>query len=247
MKYYVEKIKKFQPFDLYAYPSTAYLLANFCNRNNVDLRFSCVFTSSEMLFDHQKEEIKKAFRCRIFDWYGSAERVSAIAHCENENYHEIPSYSIVEYLPIGGEKYEIVGTGLHNFAMPLIRYALKDIVEIADESSPCSCGRPFKRIKTIHGRTTNLIITPDQRKISIVNHIPWGMRNIIEIQFIQKKLDEIDVLVVGTSLFSEKDIAQLKKRLKDYISPDIKYRIQKVDKIERTPMGKFNAIIQETK
>ena len=78
MIFYIEEIKKYKPFDLNAYPSAAYLLANYCKRFGVDLKFSAVFTSSEMLLEYQREEIEREFSCKIFDWYGDAERVAAI-------------------------------------------------------------------------------------------------------------------------------------------------------------------------
>ena len=69
MKCYVAEISKYKPYDLYAYPSSAYVFANFCKRYGIDLKFSCVFTSSEMLFEYQKDEIENTFGCKVYDWY----------------------------------------------------------------------------------------------------------------------------------------------------------------------------------
>lgn len=245
MKLYVEEIKKYNPYDLYAYPSSAYLLANFCKRYGIDLKFSCVFTSSEMLLEYQKNEIESAFHCKVYDWYGSAERVAAIGHCEHGNYHEMSDYSIIEYIPRDNGTYEIVGTSLNNYVMPLIRYRLGDIIELEDGTDICSCKRHFKRIKRMHGREASFIITPEQRKVSILNHIPWGIDNLIEIQYIQKKIDEIEVRIVTQASFNKNDLAVLQERLKTHISPNIRYIMKKVPYIERSSLGKFQAVIQE--
>ncbi|MBN1354203.1 MAG: phenylacetate--CoA ligase family protein, partial [Candidatus Omnitrophica bacterium] len=121
--YYIDAIKKVRPFDLYAYPSTAYQLASYCGKRGRQLGFSCVFVSSETLVDYQRKAIEDNFGCKVFDWYGSAERVSAICSCEEGMYHEVSDYSLTEYMPHGGCMYEAIGTTFHNYIMPLIRYS----------------------------------------------------------------------------------------------------------------------------
>ena len=162
MKFYVAEIRKYKPYDLYAYPSSTYLFANFCKRYGIDLKFSCVFTSSEMLLEYQKDEIENTFGCKVYDWYGSAERVAGIGHCEHGAYHEISDYSIIEYLPVNDGQYEIIGTTIHNDVMPLIRYKVGDIIELDD--TKCDCGRNFRKIKKILGRNDDFIVLKDGRR-----------------------------------------------------------------------------------
>ena len=154
-------------------------------------------------------------------------------------------YSIVEYLPKDDIGYEVVGTTLYNHVMPLIRYKLGDIVGINHDAKICRCGRGFPMIKKIYGREAEFIITPEGKRISIVNHIPWGINNLIEMQLMQNNIDEIDVLVVTTPLFKEKDFTVLERRCKDYISPNINFTIKKVAKIERSSLGKFKTVVQK--
>ena len=84
-----------------------------------------ILTSSETLVPEQKMVIEQAFMCKVFDYYGMAERAAAIHTCEHGSYHIVPEYSIVEFVRNGTLEdgyYEIVGTSLNNNAMPLIRY-----------------------------------------------------------------------------------------------------------------------------
>ena len=239
---YAGEIKKFGAEDLYAYPSTAHLLADFCIRRETTLSFTAVYTSSEQLFDHQKETIEKAFTCRVFDWYGQAERVAGIGHCAHQNYHVMEDYSFVEFLPASDELHEVVGTSFHNRIMPLIRYRTGDLVELEADDS-CACGLAFRRVKRISGRETACLRTPDGRFVSILNHIPRGVRHLREIQFVQDSLETIRLKVVTDETFSAADQALLLKNAREHISHDIHFKVERVSHIERSRTGKFIPVV----
>lgn len=242
MWFYTEEIKRYKPFDLDAYPSTAYTLANFCKRFGVDLNFSAVFTSSEMLLDYQRQEIERTFGCKVFDWYGNAERVAAIGECEYGVYHEMSDYSIIEYLPQEQSQYLVVGTTLHNFVMPLIRYKTGDVVFL-DGNKSCGCGRAFREVDRILGRNEDLIITPDGRKIAGLSNLFKGIKFLKEAQLIQKALDLIEVNIVVTGRYSKEYENIILKKLYEYIGTDgIKYSIKNLNHIEREASGKFSFV-----
>ena len=54
-----------------------------------------------MLTQTQRTNIEGRFQCRLFDHYGSSERVAIIGTCEAGNYHVEPDYSYVEYEDCG--------------------------------------------------------------------------------------------------------------------------------------------------
>lgn len=239
---YIEEIKKYKPFDLDAYPSTAYILANFCKRFNVDLNFTAVFTSSEMLLDYQREEIESTFGCKVFDSYGNAERVAVIGECEYGVYHEMSDYSIIEYLPQEQGQYQIVGTTLHNSVMPLIRYRTGDLVFL-DGNKSCHCGRSFREIKSILGRNDDFIITPDGRRIPGLSNLFKGVEFLKEAQLIQKGLNFIEVNIAVTDRYSKEYENTILKKLHEYIGMEgINYSIKNVDHIEREAGGKFKFV-----
>lgn len=243
MMFYVEEIKKYQPFDLNAYPSTAYLLANYCKRFGVDLDFSAVYTSSEMLWEYQKEEIETVFCCKILDWYGNAERVAAIGQCDHGHYHEFPDYSIIEYLPQEEGQHEIVGTTLHNVAMPLIRYRTGDAV-LFNGNKQCSCGRTFTIINRILGRSDDFIVLPNGRTVGgTCNNVFKGLSFIKEAQIVQREPDHIEILYVTLQKSSSTHEEMILERLHKYIgSEGIRYVLNNVDQIQRDGRGKFKFI-----
>ncbi len=82
LKCYIDKLKRFKPVAFEGYPSTVYILARYLASKNSTFPLKAVFTSSETLFPIQKEVIEKTFECKIYDFYGMAERVLFATECE---------------------------------------------------------------------------------------------------------------------------------------------------------------------
>ncbi len=58
-----------------------------------------------------------------------------------------------------GETGEVVCTGLTNYAMPLIRYRLHDVVVPSDEECPCGVRLPL--LKSVEGRLNDFLIASE--------------------------------------------------------------------------------------
>jgi phenylacetate-CoA ligase len=133
LRAYYEALRAFQPVVLDGYPSSVYVLAKVLLNSGERLPLKAVLTSSETLFDFQREAIEKAFECRVFDYFGAAERVVFSVECEQHSGHHLcEEYGLCEIvdgdhrpLPPGQEG-TVVGTTLHNLGMPLIRYLTSD-------------------------------------------------------------------------------------------------------------------------
>ncbi|GAH54989.1 unnamed protein product, partial [marine sediment metagenome] len=73
---YIEKIRKFKPDFIQAYPSAITILARFMKKNNIE-PFSSVkalLCGSENLYPWQRELLEEVFQCRVYSWYGHAEQ-----------------------------------------------------------------------------------------------------------------------------------------------------------------------------
>lgn len=241
---YLEKIQEFRPDVLNAYPSTAFLLAKYLRDSNQELPLKTVFTSSETLSDNQRKIIEDTFQCPIFDWYGQVERVAAIGQCIKGSYHIQEDYSIVEFLETDSGL-EIVGTHLHNYIMPLIRYKTTDTVELGNNKCPCGCN--FRNIGKICGKNSSYyhILTNAGIKITSFGYIPMGVNNIIETQFIQEKISELIINVTTNGNFCEKDKEQLIKNTLERTSSDMNVIVNEVSEIPRGPNGKFVSVINK--
>ena len=237
---YVDRIVAFEPAVLYAYPSAASVLARLFGALGVRHRFPLVFTSSESLSPEMRRLIEDAFEAKVYDWYGQAERVAALGQCRCGSYHAQEDYSLVELVdsPNGCE---IVGTHFYNFVMPLLRYRTGDEVRPGDGA--CACGSAFRTVAAVHGRNPGVLMTSDGVQIPITNHMPRGVDNLLETQFVQEKAGEVIVKVVTNGRFTDRDRAALTQGVLEHTSPHMKVEVREVDHIPRGPNGKFVPIV----
>ena len=241
-RFYIKKLNEFKPEFIYAYPSSIYLLARFVSQANANIPLNAIFTSSETILPHQRSLIEEAFKCPIYDWYGQAERVSAIGQCEKGAYHIMEDASITEVIETQYGM-EIVGTHLHNYIMPLIRYRTGDIVNLSDKK--CDCGRHFPVVSNIQGRVVNYILTPEGNRfaLTLLCYCFDDVSDIYETQFVQHNKNELMVNIVKGQGFVEGDKDKMINSIKNHISPNLKVVINEMKEIPRGPSGKFQLLV----
>jgi len=245
MPYYLDAIRHFQPRMIYAYPSAVYLLAEYVLRNRLQLGLGAlrgVVTSSETLSAGQSSAIEKAFGCPVFDWYGLAERVVFIGTCGHGAYHLFEDYGYTELLPIDESRFQLVGTGFINNAMPLIRYRTGDVVEL-DEDQNCPCGSPFRKIKAIEGRMDDLVRLRDGTIIGRLDLIYKGLEGIREAQIVQNTYDDFTIRAILDDNCNCNTLDRLRDNLYSRLGNNVRLVIERVPAIERTTTGKFAAVI----
>lgn len=252
IKHYLKKLQKFKPVAVEGYPSTVYLLAKFLNDSGNTFPVKSVLTSSETLYPLQREAIEKAFECKVYDFYGMAERVLFSTECNSHTDHHLNfEYGLTEIVddknnPLGeDEKGFIVSTSLQNYGMPLIRYKTSDISAI--KSQQCSCGRHMPMLEKITTKAEDIIVCPDGRLISpsILTHPFKPIENIEESQIIQEDVNNITIKIVKKEGFKKEDEGKLLEGLRHRIGDDIKLNIEYVTKIERPASGKFRWVISK--
>ena len=252
LDFYVRKLLKYKPAAIEGYPSTIYILAKYLNTNNIKLPVKAVLTSSETLHLIQREAIEKAFSCKIFDYYGMAERVVFATECrEHKGHHLNFEYAINEIVDKDNnllgqdQRGYLVGTSLHNFAMPFIRYKSSDITSI--KSDLCACGRSMPLIEDVATKAEDIIVTPEGNMISpsSLTHPFKPLVNIEKSQIIQNKLDEIIIKIVPRPSYSEDDTKKLINEFQSRVGNSVKINIEYVDDIERTKSGKFRWVISK--
>lgn len=250
LTHYYEALDAFRPQIVDGYPSSLYVLAKVLLNRNQRMPLKAAVTSSETLFDFQREAIEKAFQCRVFDYYAAAERVVFAVECDHhQGHHLCEEYGVTEILDEGGtalpagQEGVMTGTSLHNIGMPMIRYQTTD--RTALKAASCDCGRPLPLMEDVTTKAEDMLRLRDGRLIppSVLTH-PFKPLDCIEAsQIVQQDLDHLIVRLLPRSEYSEHHGKQLVRDLKARLGQDMKIEIQLVDTMPRTARGKFKWVI----
>ncbi len=165
----LEWLQKHNPDYLLSHPTNLRELARLSLTGGVKLpSLREVRTFGETLPQDLRAMCREAWGVGVADVY-SAEEVGYIAlQCPgHEHYHLQSEHLLIEILDDRGRPCppgaigRVVVTTLHNFAMPLLRYALGDYAEVGP---PCGCGRGLPVLTRILGRSRNMLVLPDGQR-----------------------------------------------------------------------------------
>jgi len=253
---FLTELKKFNPSFIQAYPSIAFLVAQYINQTNQSGHYDfikVIFCASEKLFAFQRNEIKKAFNCRVIDCYGHSERAVLMQQCEQEgNLHIIPEYGYTELIDNEGRVIkepgklgEIVGTGFNNYAFPFIRYRTGDFALLAGTS--CACGRNYTGVTEIQGRSGDYLVTPSGKLLSptLVEFAFDSLRNVREWQVIQRNKNLIEVVMVPEENYDHKSEIHLKNELLKIINEMVNVEITYQDTIQKPENMKHRFVVSD--
>lgn len=249
---YFEALAKFTPAVLDGYPSTLYVLAKYLQSRGEKFPLRAAVTSSETLYDFQRSVIEESFACRVFDYYALAERVAFSNECEqHQGNHLAMEYGATEIVDQEGRPVprgsvgRLVGTSLHNLAMPLIRYVTNDMTAVRQRS--CACGRALDVMDDVTTKAEDLLTLKDGRLISpsVLTH-PFKPLDCIEgSQIVQTAHDAVTVRIIPGAAYTAGHTQHLVAALKERLGEDVRIDVQMVDRLEPSPNGKFKWVISE--
>ncbi len=239
-------LQRVRPDYLLTYPSALRDLLLYCRAEGITLPgLREVRTLSETLPPETRALCREVWGLPITDGYSSQENGLLAMQCPAaEHYHIQAEAVILEVLNEAGapcrpgEIGEVAVTSLHNFATPLIRYALGDMAEVG---TACPCGRGLPVLRRVLGRVRNRLSYPDGRRswpmMGDIFHA--GVEGIRQYQIIQHGLEDIELkLAVANPLTSADE-----DRLRDWLHLRSGYafpvRFSYAPEIPRGPGGKF--------
>jgi phenylacetate-CoA ligase len=174
---------------------------------------------------------------------GSHEFIGIAFECpRNGGYHISDQTLIVEVLRDGhavgpGEEGELVGTALHSYAMPFIRYRFGDLVILGP--SQCPCGAPFSTLSRIQGRTLERIRLPDGRTIHpyavigpLVQSVPWIRR----FQIIQDQRDHFRIKLVPKFRLEQRELAKIGAVVLEKLGQGARVDVEVIEQKPRQPV-----------
>lgn len=210
-------------------------------------------SSGAMLDKYTKQYVEKAFGTKLYNMYGSTESGLLAFEClKSSNLHVNGDFVYMEFLddknkPVSyGKPGHVVITRLFGQGTPIVRYSgLGDMVIPIENKGDCSISSQM--IEHIEGRTAELIVLPNGKKIAPFEFtdIPAAVMQklntykIKQFQIIQHKVDEIEVLIViedrlrNTGPSVEKILKEIKKLFIEKTDELANITINEVDELEK--------------
>ena len=231
------------------FPSALYTFSKYLASKGVTYPMKGVFTSAEMLYDYQRQVIEQVFGHYIIDAYGCGDGMAGANQCElHDGYHANIETCYMEITDDSGESTppgaegNVVVTSLHDYAMPLIRYAPGDMA--IPSRTKCKCGRNLPLLSRIIGRSADLFHLPNGRVLNGLS-IPFEdwFEKIEKFQLIQEKTDLVVLRLVPKENYTPADEKHMYKLLAHNLGEGVTIKLDYVDHIDNTAAGKFRYII----
>jgi phenylacetate-CoA ligase len=247
-----DAIRRYKPRFIKGVSSTLYFFALSVNEAGItDLSFKAVFSTGEVVTKLYRNTIETVLNAPLLDSYGHMERTVSISQCLQGGYHVNCDYGILEIIePTSGNSGTFrsgraVGTSLYNLAMPLIRYDIGDEIEVFAEDKSCPCGRTLPLVKAIHGRSEDVIITPDGHYITSLFIVPEFVAGIRFAQFVQTSENEMEVRVVQNQEWNENTEEQLLQYTRRLLGPSMRANLHLTSSegLIRDRSGKTRSVI----
>ena len=245
-----EILMKYKPYLIYSYPQPLAMVAKYINDCKVEkIKIPMVNTSATNLISSDRKIIEKVFDTKIFDSY-SCEGSPVIFECNtHECYHIAMEYAITELIKDTqyikpGEIGDHITTDLHNYAMPFIRYDTQDILELANEH--CACGKQLMCISKVHGRYSDIIITPDGKRFLVEHFVEYFEyeNSITQFQVYQEDYRLLVFRLIVNNQFKSSDKERIISHWKKITSGKMDVRINIVDSLESFRSGKRRIIVK---
>jgi phenylacetate-CoA ligase len=216
-----------------------------------ELGIEFIFGVGETISNQDREFVARRLGARLAGIY-SCQEIGIIANecAAATHYHVAAENAFVEILgedgrpAAPGELGRVVVTGLYNYAMPFIRYAIGDVASWA--VAPCPCGRSLPVIAQVEGRTRSVFVFRDGSRmwprmwnaLEIQTFVPFR-----EFQMVQLDHDHIELRYVPDGSNRQPDVAGLATFARDRFHPSVEIVLVPVETMARGPSGKFEQFI----
>jgi phenylacetate-coenzyme A ligase PaaK-like adenylate-forming protein len=253
----VARLNQLQPDVLIAYASMIRVLA----REQLDGRLRItprgVNSSSEVLTAEARADATRAWNVAPFNVYAATETGGIAAECDqHQGMHLFEDLVIPEIVdnnyhpvPPGDTGDRLLVTVLSSRTLPLIRYEMTDRVAVTTRT--CPCGRPFRLLQAIDGRTDDMLELPGHdggmvtvhpvvfhRELDLLDATGWQVR---------QREGQLEIQVAGAGLGF--DPVDTERRLHAALAAanvwSIPLRLSVVDTIPAGAAGKRPLIIAQ--
>lgn len=231
------KILKFKPKVIYGYASYILEFSQFLIDNNYLIpSVKIVVTTAEKL--KNRNTIKKAFKCKVYDQYGCREIIAIGIEADEGEMYNTDDF-VIQDKNINNE---LVLTSLYSYGFPLINYKPGDTGGEVFEKETTSL-LPFPCMNLKIGRETDNFLKKNNVIVSssaLSTYLSTLDLKIIRHQIIQKSYNDFTVNYVSKTTTSISNYTEIMTRtLKLYFNEDIDITFQQVSSIKHEDSGKL--------
>lgn len=203
----------------------------------------------QMLPHGTRELAHELWGAALFDAYSASEFGSIAFQCpEHPGLHVQSEHVYLELLrddgtPCApGESGRVIVTDLQNFAMPLIRYDLRDHATLADA---CPCGRGLPVLQEILGRSGQIAVDPSGRRfLGHLNLEFWSrVAPIIQHQIVQHTPARLEVRFVAHRDLNVDEESLLTRHIRDAMRYEYEIAFTRMARIARNAGGKLDDFV----
>ncbi len=252
LPHFLAALREYSPQVVFAYPTVLESLCTLMLQSGDRLQVPLTMCGSEVLTRATTEIAQRALNTRVLAWYGQAERVAWAQGYPEEGFRFVGSYSINELRRVdpdekaeeGTETYELIGTGLWNEAMPLVRYRTGDQIRLRKGSDPRAVAAGLESFHSVIGRSGDYLVAPSGARLMGIDHIPRNVPHLVRTQFIQESPDSIALLVVPAPGFNDDCRRMLLQHAALKLPPSMKVRIETTTQLIRNASGKAPLVVR---
>ena len=237
---------------LFTYPSNAMALADAVSpERGRELGIELVFAIAETVPDGARELVAERLGARLTGIYACQEIGAIASECDSApHYHVAAENALVEIVDESGrdvapgERGRVVITGLYNYAMPFIRYAVGDVAVAG--TGPCTCGRSLPVIDRVEGRIRNAFVFRDGTRVWPRGWLAREMGAFVpfrQYQMVQLDHERIEFRYVPDGSGRQPDLAGLSAYARKMMHPSVEMIVVAMDALPRGPSGKFEDFI----
>ena len=146
----VRGLIQWRPSYLYGYSSLLMRCARHLEETAQSIPdLKCVIVTAESILPSQKDYLRRAFRCPVYEEYGASEFDIIAFECRSGHRHLVNPWLLVESSSEG----DALVTDASRTSQSLVRYELGDSMHLRE--TECPAIGSFQVISTLEGRTSN--------------------------------------------------------------------------------------------
>lgn len=246
---YWKALVDFAPEYVVGFPSSLSDIASIARDRGVKFphAIKTVFPTAETVLDSHRDLFKEVFGAETKNQYASSEGAPFIVECPAGSLHILPYTGVFEVVDEYGQparEGEILVTAFQTRGTPLIRYRVGDRIALAPEDERCACGCSFPIVKSIDGRNSDFVWSPEYGRINLGNlsNSTKGVPGLIAFRVLQHEPNAITVEVHGTKDFDAEALQKFESELRKRTGKKMEIIFERHPELARKSSGKFRIV-----